>query len=281
MTPRIPSTARLEWRRRIRGLLSERLGLKATALLLATLLWIVVGARQPTEGFVAVRVVPTLDSSLVMLGPPPELRALVAGRTTDLVKLYSSPLTVHRSIGGDAPDTLTLDLTPSDVRVPSELANSIRVVDLQPRHVTLRFAGRATRRVAVVNDGRIRLRTDSGARAAADVEFEPRSVRVTGPRRLVRRMRGIHPHALSIAPGDTRHHVADLDTTGMDVRVQPGRVRVRLRVAGVTAADMDSSADPSEAVGDGTDPGTGVTGDGTKVDTTAPASGRAAAAPLP
>jgi YbbR domain-containing protein len=219
------------WRRRVREVATERLGLKAVAIVLAVLLWFVVSARQPTESYVRVRVAPTLDSSLVLLEGTPELRALVTGRAADLVKLYASPLVVRRSVGGDAPDTLMLDVTPADVHVPAELADAVHVVDVQPRSVMLRFETRATRRVPVVNDGRVVVPKDSGAALAGEVVFEPPAVRVTGPRRLVRRLRGIRPLSLSIATRDTLPHVADLDTTGTGVQVQPAQVKVQLRGA--------------------------------------------------
>ena len=208
---------------------TERLGLKAIALALSVLLWLVVSARQPTEGYVRVRVAPTLDSSLVLLDGTPELQALVTGRAADLVKLYANPLVVRRSVGGDAPDTLMLDVTPADVHVPAELADAVHVVDVQPRSVMLRFETRATRRVPIINDGRVVVTTDSGAQSAGDVVFDPQAVRVTGPRRVVRALRGIRPFSLSIAANDTLPHVADLDTAGTGVQVQPAQVKVQLR----------------------------------------------------
>src|SRR5215210_6263192 len=117
MTP--PLSSRPTWSGRLRGVVTERLGLKAIALLLAVLLWFVVASRQPTEGYVGVRIAPTLDSSLVLLGGTTQVRALVAGRAADLVKLAASPPVVHRSIGGDVADTLVLDVTPADVHLPT------------------------------------------------------------------------------------------------------------------------------------------------------------------
>jgi hypothetical protein len=230
-----PTPARTRWRNRVREIATERLGLKAIALLLALLLWVVVSARQPTEGYVRVRVMPALDSSLALLDGTTELRALVAGRAADIVKLAADPLVVRRSIGGDAPDTLVLDVTPADVHVPPELADHVRVLDVQPRSVTLRFETRASRRVPIVNDGRIIVRADSNARAAGDVVFDPEAVRVTGPRRMVRGLRGIRPNSLSIAMNDTMPHVADLDTAGTGVQVQPAQVKVHWRGTPTTA----------------------------------------------
>ncbi|HEU4721883.1 MAG TPA: hypothetical protein VFS59_11015 [Gemmatimonadaceae bacterium] len=128
-----------DWQRTLRSVFTERLGLKAIALLLAVLLWLVVSARRPTEGYVRVQISPLLDSSLVLLEGTTPLRALVAGRAADLVKLAADPPVLRRSVGRGVPDTLVLDLTPADVRVPSGLAEHVRVLDVTPRTITLRF----------------------------------------------------------------------------------------------------------------------------------------------
>jgi len=229
---------RRSWRARLRAGFTERLGLKATALMITVLIWVLVGARQRTESFVPVSVTPVLDSSLVLLGDPPLLRALVAGSTADIVKLYATPPEIRRSVSGDVPDTLVLDLTPSDVRIPAELSGDVRVLDVQPRSVTLRFETKASNRVSVLNGGRIRVQFAGGAPATARLRFEPDSVRVTGPRRIVRRLRGIYPVALTIAVGDTLPHVADLDTAGLGVTVSPAQVKVRARDIPVAPAPV-------------------------------------------
>jgi hypothetical protein len=231
VTTPFPPPIRPDWRRRLRDIATERLGLKAIALVLALLLWIVVSLRQPTEGYVSVRVTPMLDSSLVLIGPAPQVRALVSGRAADLVKLYSEPLVVRRTVNSDAPDTLMLDLTTADVHVPAELSEAVHVLDVQPRAVMLRFESSVTRRLPVRNDGYVVVRADSVPAADTsrieDLTFDPGWVRVTGPRRVVRQLRGIHPYSLSIAWGDTLPHLAELDTTGIGVRVEPTQVKVR------------------------------------------------------
>ena len=209
--------------------MSERIGLKAVALLLAVLLWIVASARQPTQGYVRVKVVPDLDTTLVLLDPPSSLEALVTGRAVDIVKLYADPPAVHRRVDGDVPDTLVLDITPADVRLPVEFTNDVRILDVQPRSVMLRFGARATRRVRVSSDGRIVVKDATSGQAPADVVFEPASVRITGPRRNVRRIESVHPFSLTIASADTLRHVADLDTAGLGIRILPSQVKVHLR----------------------------------------------------
>ena len=234
------------WRRRLRDIATERLGLKAIALVLALLLWLVASARRPAESIVSVRVAPELDSSLVLLDGTTNVRALVAGRAADLVKLAADPPTVRRSVAGDVPDTLVLDLTAADVHIPPELADRVRVLDVQPRSVTLRFESRVSRRVPIVNDGRVVVRADSTERARGGVVFEPQAVRITGPRRIVRALHEIHPHALTIAMNDTMPHVADLDTAGTGVQVQPAQVKVQWRgtTAAVSPADTPVAARP-------------------------------------
>jgi hypothetical protein len=127
-------------------MLTERLGLKATSLGIALLLWFVIGARQPTESYISVMVMPVLDSSLVLLGDPPRVRALVAGPASDIVRLHALTPVLRRTIGSHSSDTLVLDLVPGDVHLPAEMARDVRVLELEPRTVTLRFAARPTRR---------------------------------------------------------------------------------------------------------------------------------------
>ena len=168
-----------------------------------------------------------------LIGAAPEVQALVSGRAADLVKLYATPLVLRRTVSGDVPDTLMLDVTPADVHVPAELSEAVHVLDVQPRAVMLRFESSGTRRIPVLNDGRVVVRSDSVVHAdtssSRDLIFDPDRVRVTGPRRVVRQLRGVRPYSLSIAWGDTLPHVADLDTAGLGVRVEPTQVRVRSR----------------------------------------------------
>jgi hypothetical protein len=52
------------WRTRLREVVTERLGLKAIALLLSVLLWLVVQARKPTSrGYGDARTAPETDSA--------------------------------------------------------------------------------------------------------------------------------------------------------------------------------------------------------------------------
>lgn len=205
------------WRRRITAALTENLPLKASAVLVAVVLWFLVAAREPTEEVVSVRFAPQLDSALV-LRDPPIIRALVIGRASELLKLTNSPLVIRRPISNDVPDTLVLPLRTSDVEVPEGAEVFVR--DVQPHLLTLRFESTARRQVPVRSA--LVLRVPRGARVA--VRLEPESVTVLGPRRAVARTRFVSTVADSIT-ADTLPHLVDLDTTGLGVTVRPPQVK--------------------------------------------------------
>jgi predicted nuclease with RNAse H fold len=125
--------------------LTDRLGLKATALLLAIMLWIVVSARQPTEGLVNVRVIPVLDRSLVLVDSPSTVRAQVYGRAVDIVKLYTAPPVLRLVVRGTGADSFVREITPGDIRISSQVGEEVHVLDVQPRTVTLHVAPRSSR----------------------------------------------------------------------------------------------------------------------------------------
>src|SRR5215470_4388273 len=104
--------------RRVTAAFTQQLGLKGMAVLVAVVLWFVVNAKEPQVALVPVRFTPQLDSSLVLRDPLPELQAIVAGSPKELIKLTSSPPSIHRPVGADAPDTVVVDLRPDDVTLP-------------------------------------------------------------------------------------------------------------------------------------------------------------------
>ena len=77
----------IPWRRRVAAALTDRLALKASAVLLAIVLWFVVGAREPREEYAPVQFAPRLDSTLVLRDPTPPIRAHVLGRPSEILKL--------------------------------------------------------------------------------------------------------------------------------------------------------------------------------------------------
>ncbi len=120
--------------------LTERIGLKVTALMLAVMLWVIVSARQPTEGFVDVRVIPVLDKSLVLVDSPTAVRAQVYGRAVDIVKLYTAPPVLRLVVHSTSADSLVRDISPADVRLSAQVGSDVHVLDVQPRSIMLRVA---------------------------------------------------------------------------------------------------------------------------------------------
>jgi hypothetical protein len=212
------------WRRRITAAFTERLALKASAMLVAVVLWLVVAAREPMEEVASVRFAPQLDSALVLRDPPPMIRALVIGRANEILKLSNTPLVIRRSIASDAPDTLVLALRTSDVEVPEGVEVIVR--DVQPRALTLRFESTVSRLVPV----RSAIIVRPAGTPNVSVRLDPESVTVRGPRRTIARLRSI-PTVRDSITVDTLPHLIDLDTTGLGVSVRPPQVKALVRRA--------------------------------------------------
>ena len=215
-------------RRRAASAFTERLGLKATALFLAVVLWFVVNKKEPQVLSVPVRLMPVLDSSLVLRDTLPALHAYVAGAPDELIKLAGFGLTIRRTIAADAPDTVVLDLRPQDVALP-EGVNAI-VQTVWPSSVTLRFESTSSRRVAVRSAIDIATVAPQGPIAPL---FDPETVVVTGPRHLVMRKASVRTIKTTLSYPDSLPHLVDIDTTGFGpLRVKPPQVKVQLKALG-------------------------------------------------
>ena len=219
----IPPRRPTDWRKVIAAAFTERLPLKASAVLLALVTWFLVAAREPTEDVASVRFTPQLDSALVLRDPPPPIRALVLGRPSEILKLANTPLVIRRPVASDVPDTLVLPLRTSDIEVPEGVEVIVR--DVQPHALTLRFEPTSSRRVPVRST--IWVRAPAGT-PTMGVRIEPESVTVLGPRRTVAQLRFIPTVADSI-PLDTLTHLVDLDTLGLGVVVRPAQVKALFR----------------------------------------------------
>lgn len=220
------------WRRRLVSAFTDHLALKATAVFVAVVLWFVVNAKEPQIELVRVRFVPVLDSSLVLRDAPPELQALVAGSPKELIKLNTAVPVVRRQVTADAPDTLVLDLRPSDVTLPDGVDAVVR--DIEPRSVTLRFESTWSRRVPV--QSAIELVRDS-SRTPVALHFDPDTVQVSGPRHVVLRLAFVRTVRTTIRLPDSLPHLVDLDTAYLGVRVKPIQVRVEVEPYAAVAPD--------------------------------------------
>jgi hypothetical protein len=214
-----PSARPIRWRRQIAAAFTEHLPLKASALLLALVMWFLVAAREPMEEVASVRFAPLLDSALVLRDPPPAIRALVIGRANEILKLSHTPLVIRRPVSSDAPDTLVLSLRTSDVEIPEGVEVIVR--DVQPRSLTLRFESTTSRLVPVRSAFLIQVPPGT---PAVSVRLDPESVTVLGPRRAVARLSFVSTVADTI-PVDTIPHLVDLDTASLGVVVRPPQVK--------------------------------------------------------
>ena len=219
--------------RRFTELLTERAGLKGAALFFALVLWLVASARQPSEQLVPVDLDLRLDSSLVLVSRPPQVRALVLGSARDVLNLYATPPVIRRAIEGDAPDSLVVVLTAEDVQLPIGLEGEIRVRDVQPRTATLRFRSETQRLLPVRSQ--LRFRGDSGFVVAGTPSLQPDSVIVRGPRTRIGRLESVPTVASDVVVRPGMVIEVPLDTSELDVSVRPSTVRVTVPVVPDTA----------------------------------------------
>ena len=214
--------------RRLRAAFSVHLGLKATAVFIAVVLWFVINAKGPQLQLVPVRFTPVLDSSLVLRDPPPPLQAIVAGSPKELIKLTSNLPRIHRQITADSPDTLVIDLRPDDVTLPDGVDAVVR--DVQPRSVTLRFESMWSRKVPVRSVVDV---TAPGYSGPVGLHFDPESVQVTGPRHIVMGVASVRTVRTTISFPDSLPHLIDIDTAGLNpaIHVRPAQVKAQLSTA--------------------------------------------------
>jgi len=236
---RSATTASLE--RWLKAALTERLGYKAAALFFAVVLWLVVSAEEPSEEVVPVRLEASFDTARVLTSTRPELRALVAGRARDLIKLYENPPVVRRVVTDDAPDSVAVDIRPADVYIPPDVDAVVR--DIQPRTMVLVFDVTSTRRVPVANKVRVAISDRTGMTATRLTRVVPDSVTITGPRRVVNAVAFISTVDQTVTVHDTGDFIIPLDVKRLaaGVRVQPTEVRLFVQMPPVTRGSPDSA----------------------------------------
>ena len=227
--------------RLVKSALTERLGYKAAALFFAVVLWLVVSAEEPSEDVVPVRLEASFDSARVLTSPRPAIRALVAGRARELIKLYQNPPVVRRVVTDDAPDSVAVDLRPTDVYIPPDVDAIVR--DVQPRNLILVFDVTSTKRVPVTNA--VKLLVDSTAKTTPlrVAHVVPESVTITGPRRYVNTVRSVSTVDQTVTVRDSGEFVVPLDVKRLaasGVRVQPDEVRLQVRMPPLTRRRKDA-----------------------------------------
>jgi hypothetical protein len=235
---RSPASASLQ--RRLRAALTERLGYKAAAAFFAVVLWLVVSAEEPSEELVPVQLETSFDTSRMLTSSAPVVRALVAGRARDLLKLYDHPPIVRRVITDDAPDSVGVDLRPEDVYLPPDVDAIVR--DVQPRTVVLVFDVMEARRLPVLSGVRVLPDSTVGTGVIPITRLEPESVMVTGPRRVVGQMAYVPTAQQTVTVRDSARFLIPLDVKrlGGAVKVRPAEVTVSVVMLGAGAGRRDS-----------------------------------------
>jgi hypothetical protein len=225
----------------LKAALTERLGYKAAALFFAVVLWLVVSAEEPSEELVPVRLEASFDSARILTGARPVIRALVAGRARDLIKLYDTPPVVRRVVTDDAPDSVAVDLRPVDVYIPPDVDAIVR--DVQPRSLVLVFDVTMSRRVPVANAVRVVVDSGPAAGRLRLTRMVPDSVTVTGPRRVVNAVSSVSTVDQTVTVRDSGAFVIPLDVKRLSagLRVRPTEVRLLVQMPPLTRVARDSA----------------------------------------
>jgi hypothetical protein len=220
-----PQKPRTTLQRRAISAVTTRLPLKFAAIGLAVILWAIVGIEEPTESLIDVvlQPVPT-DSSIVVRRPLERVQAYMVGRARDLFRLASQPPVIRIPITAEAPETLTVRLSPEMVDLPVDV--SARVRDVAPRSVTLRLDILAEKRVPVASV--FAVEHDTGLVIAGPIDIEPDSVTIAGPRALVESLDSVYTRRVIVQVTDTLPRLVALDTARLGVVVRPSRVAVRV-----------------------------------------------------
>jgi hypothetical protein len=225
----------------LRGAFTERLGYKGAALFFAVVLWVVVSAEEPSEELVPVQLEASYDSARILTGKRPVIRALVAGRARDLIKLYHTPPVVRRTVTDDAPDSLALDLKASDVYIPPDIDAVVR--DVQPRSLVLVFDVTTSRRVPVASALHVVLDSNRANGRTHVTRMVPDSVTVTGPRRVVDKLSSVSTVKQTVTVRDSGDFMVPLDVKALaaGITVRPEEIRVLVQVPPLTRVSRDSS----------------------------------------
>ena len=211
--------------RRIRAAFTERLPVKATALFLSVVLWMVVAGEEPSQEAVDVNLELALDSSLVLTSARPAVRAQVIGSTRELYKLFSRRPTIRRSFTGDVADSVIVQLSPSDVQLPPGV--DARVSAIEPQTFTLHFDSLLQRRMPVRSA--LRLTDAAGRIQLYEPTFDPESVTVTGQRHVVKDLESVSTVRRTLTVRDSLFTVeVPLDTLHLEISVTPARVRAKV-----------------------------------------------------
>lgn len=214
----------------LRGLVTENLGYKIVALLLAFLLWFDVNTDEISvvEYAVPLRLAVRGHDMIVTNDVPRDIEVQFTGRGKELLRLSRDQLAIEKEVQGGESDTIQIAIELSDVLKPADLeVTPIAVSPSQITVVTDRFMEKT------VSLQPIGTPVSEEGYEVVDVVVEPRRVKVRG---VTAEVRGIGSLALDLSqirrvtgPLDVKLEIAVPESL-RTVTVTPDSVRIRGRV---------------------------------------------------
>jgi hypothetical protein len=195
--------------------LADNWPIKVTALIVASILWAVTEAEEPTTQLIPVAITVTPPEGRALTFDLPPVQALFAGPARELIQLFGSPPKIRLKI----PDTVstteyTFNLTVDSIQL--DFVSSVQAQDLQPRKITVQLDDWAQKTVPVVSF--VQVIPEAGYQLLSEISYSPNTVVVTGPRNRVERIESISTETTSfrrLAVNFERS--VNLDTTDIGV----------------------------------------------------------------
>ena len=217
----------------LRVLILTNWRIKLTALVLATVLWAVVAARERTTEMVRVTLSVRTPQGRMLTSPLPEVQARYSGTLGELAKLLRTPPTIHKAM----PDTLsgsTYFLTLSTDDLQTTEGADVVPEGVYPDTITLDLDDVMEIQIPVIS--RVRITPDTDYDFSDGITVSPSSVTATGTAAQLGNIRSI-----TTVPLDTSrvrglvNITVPLDTTnlGVGIRIEPGEVQVSANVVRV------------------------------------------------
>lgn len=195
--------------------LTDNWPIKLTALVVASILWAVTEAEEPTTQLIPVSLTVEPPTGRALTFDLPPVQALYAGPARELIQLFGSPPKIRLEI----PDTVTTTEYTFELTVDAlelEFVSNVQAQDIQPRSITIRLDDVAQKTVPVIS--RVQVILETGYEFLSDVSYSPNTVVVTGPRRQVERIDSLVTETTSFRRISANfERSADIDTTGIGV----------------------------------------------------------------
>ncbi len=224
----------MQWKRlarSVRDRFVQNWPIKLTALVLAAILWAATAAQEPATQLVDVQLEVEPPEGRALAAELPEVKALYAGRTRELIKLYRQPPLIRKII----PDTLagatyTLELSLADLSVVE--GADVRAQVIEPHLITVTLDDVFQRVLPVIPQ--VTVIPDSGFEQFGDVRARPGSVVVRGPEEMVRGAAGVYTMPLELTGlTESVTRTVPLDTATGVLRISQTEVEITVEVASV------------------------------------------------